>query len=113
MGVLAAALQYDKDFTWALQRINDKIYQLLTQGRWLSPASSTTKIRRHDIAEILLKVALNTKIQIQILLIIALQCLYSVSWALQRINELGLEVSQTSSFSDVYDMYSGWLNPRK
>jgi hypothetical protein len=31
-----------------------------------TPASSTTKTGRHDIAEILLKVALNTKIQIQI-----------------------------------------------
>jgi hypothetical protein len=30
-----------------------------------TPASSTTKTGRHDIAEILLKVALNTKIQIQ------------------------------------------------
>jgi hypothetical protein len=42
---------------------------LLAQGRWFSagtPASSTTKTGRHDIAEILLKVALNTKIQIQI-----------------------------------------------
>jgi hypothetical protein len=29
-------------------------------------ASSTTKTGRHDIAEILLKVALNTKIQFQI-----------------------------------------------
>ena len=40
-----------------------------SQGRWFSPgtpASSTTKTGRHDIAEILLKVALNTKIQIQI-----------------------------------------------
>jgi hypothetical protein len=41
---------------------------LLAQGRWFSPgtpASSTTKTGRHDIAEILqeilLKVALNTK----------------------------------------------------
>ena len=32
--------------------------QLLAQGRWFSPASSTTKTGRHDIAEILLKVAL-------------------------------------------------------
>jgi hypothetical protein len=42
---------------------------LLAHGRWFSlgtPASSTTKTGRHDIAEILLKVALNTKIQIQI-----------------------------------------------
>jgi hypothetical protein len=37
---------------------------LLGHGRWFSsgtPASSTTKTGRHDIAEILLKVALNTK----------------------------------------------------
>jgi hypothetical protein len=41
--------------------------QLLAHGRWFSPdtpASSTTKTGRHDIAEILLKVALNTKNQI-------------------------------------------------
>ena len=47
----------------------DKVYQLLAQGQWFSlgtPASSTTKTGSHDIAEILLKVALNTKIQIQI-----------------------------------------------
>jgi hypothetical protein len=30
----------------------------LAHGRWFSPASSTTKIGRHDIAEILLKVGL-------------------------------------------------------
>jgi hypothetical protein len=45
---------------------SDKVYQLLAQGRWFSsgtPASSTTKTGRHDIAEILLKVALNTKNQ--------------------------------------------------
>jgi hypothetical protein len=32
---------------------SDKIYQLLAHGRWFSPASSTTKTARHDIAEIL------------------------------------------------------------
>jgi hypothetical protein len=40
---------------------------LLAHGRWFypgTPASSTTKTGRHDIAEILLKVALNTKNQI-------------------------------------------------
>jgi hypothetical protein len=39
---------------------------LLAHGRWFSPgtpASSTTKTGRHDIAEILLKVTLNTKNQ--------------------------------------------------
>jgi hypothetical protein len=39
---------------------SDKVYQLLVHGRWFSPASSTTKTGRHDIAEILLKVALST-----------------------------------------------------
>jgi hypothetical protein len=40
---------------------SDKVYQLLAHGRWFSPgtpASSTTKTGCHDIAEILLKVAL-------------------------------------------------------
>jgi hypothetical protein len=38
---------------------------LLAHGRWFSPASSTTKTGRHNIAEILLKVALSTKNQIK------------------------------------------------
>jgi hypothetical protein len=49
-----------------LATASDKVYQLLVHGRWFSPgtpASSTTKTGRHDIAEILLKVALNTKNQ--------------------------------------------------
>ena len=46
---------------------SDKVCQLLAHGRWFPPgtlASSTTKTGRHDIAEILLKVALNTINQI-------------------------------------------------
>jgi hypothetical protein len=42
---------------------------LHAHGRWFSPgtpASSITKTGRHDIAEILLKVALNTKNQINL-----------------------------------------------
>jgi hypothetical protein len=49
-----------------LAAASDKVYQLLVHGLWFSPgtpASSTTKTDRHDIAEILLKVALNTKNQ--------------------------------------------------
>ena len=42
---------------------SDKVSQLLAHGRWFSLASSTTKTDRHDIAEILLKVALSTKNQ--------------------------------------------------
>jgi hypothetical protein len=44
-----------------LKSPKDLVYQLLAHGRWFSPgtqASSTTKSGRHDIAEILLKVAL-------------------------------------------------------
>jgi hypothetical protein len=51
-----------------LAAASDKVYQLLARGRWFSPgtpASSTTETGRHDIAEILLKVAFfNTKNQI-------------------------------------------------
>ena len=49
-----------------LAAASDKVYQLLAHGRWFSPgtlASCTTKAGRHDIAAILLKVALNTKNQ--------------------------------------------------
>jgi hypothetical protein len=49
---------------------SDKVYRLLAHGRWFSPgtpASSTTKTgcHDHDIAEILLKVALNPINQIK------------------------------------------------
>jgi hypothetical protein len=37
-----------------------KVCQWLVTGRWFSPVSSTNKTDRHDIADILLKVALNT-----------------------------------------------------
>jgi hypothetical protein len=45
---------------------SDKDYQLLAHDRWFSPgtpASSTAKTGHHDIAEILLKVALYIKNQ--------------------------------------------------
>jgi hypothetical protein len=38
---------------------------LLAHGQWFSPASSTTKTGRHDIAKALLKVALSTINQIK------------------------------------------------
>jgi hypothetical protein len=46
-----------------LAAASDKIYQLFAHDQGFSPgtqASSTTKTGRHDIAEILLKVALST-----------------------------------------------------
>ena len=51
-----------------LAAASDKVCHLLVYGRLFSPGiptSSTTKTGRHDIAEILLKVALNTKNQIK------------------------------------------------
>jgi hypothetical protein len=50
-----------------IEAASDKVYQLLANGRWFSPgtpASSTINTGRHDIAVILLKVALNTINQI-------------------------------------------------
>ena len=58
-------VNYKKECT-RLTATGDQVYQLHAQGRWFSPgtpASSTSKTGRHDTAEILLKVALNTKNQ--------------------------------------------------
>jgi hypothetical protein len=60
-----SAVNYKKGCT-RLVAAGDQVYQLLAHGQWFSPgtpASSTTKTGRHDIAEILLKVVLNTKNQ--------------------------------------------------
>jgi hypothetical protein len=69
-GFAPGFVNYKKGCT-RLTAASDKVYQLLAHGRWFSPASSTTKTDRHDIAEILLKVALNTKNQNQISFIVA------------------------------------------
>jgi hypothetical protein len=56
-------VNYKKGCT-RLAAASDKVYQLLAHGRWFSPgtpASSTTKTGRHDITEILLKMALKHK----------------------------------------------------
>jgi len=62
-GFAPGFVNYNKECT-RLATASDKAYQLLANGRWFSPgtpASSTTKTGRHNIAEILLKVALKTK----------------------------------------------------
>jgi hypothetical protein len=64
--VRARLCELQKECT-RLAAASDKVYQLLAHGRWLSPgtpAFSTIKTCCHDIAEILLKVELNTKNQI-------------------------------------------------
>jgi hypothetical protein len=65
-GLVPSFVNYKKG-TLRLAAASDKVYQLLVQGRWFSPgtpASFITKTGRHDISEILLKVALSTKIRI-------------------------------------------------
>jgi hypothetical protein len=52
-GFAPSFVNYKKGCT-RLAVASDKVYQLLAQGRWFSagtPASSTTKTGRHDIAE--------------------------------------------------------------
>ena len=65
LGFALDFVNYKKKWT-PLAAASDKVYQLTAQGRWFStvtPAFSTTTTGRHDIAEILLKVALNTNNQ--------------------------------------------------
>jgi hypothetical protein len=53
VGLAPSFVNYKKGCT-RLAAASDKVYQLLAQGRWFSqgtPASSTTKTGRHDIAE--------------------------------------------------------------
>jgi len=64
-GFAPVFVNYKKGCT-QLAATSDKAYHLHAHGRWFSPgtpSSSTTKTGHHDIAEILLKVALSTKNQ--------------------------------------------------
>jgi hypothetical protein len=54
----------DKKGCTRLAAASNKVYQLLAHSRWFSPdtpASSTTKAGRHDIAEILLNGIIHQK----------------------------------------------------
>jgi hypothetical protein len=64
-GFAPVFVNYKKGCT-RLPAASDTVYQILAHGWWFSPgtpSSSTTKTGRHDMAEILPKVALNTKNQ--------------------------------------------------
>jgi hypothetical protein len=64
-GFAPGFVNYKKGCTRLAAATSDKVYQLLADGRWFSPftpVSSTTKADRHDIAEILLKLAIKKKI---------------------------------------------------
>jgi hypothetical protein len=51
-----------KSHRWGVldKTLCDKVCQWLVAGQWFSPVSSTNTTDRHEISEILLKVALNT-----------------------------------------------------
>jgi hypothetical protein len=64
---LFPALLITKQACTRLAAGSDKVYQLLAHGRWFCPGTpsySTSKTGGLDIAEILLKVAINTNNQI-------------------------------------------------
>jgi hypothetical protein len=64
-GFAPGFVNYKKGFS-RLAAASDKVYQLIANSPWIFPgtsASFTTKTGRHDIAEILLKVALSIKTQ--------------------------------------------------
>ena len=68
-GFSPGIVNYKKGCT-RLATTSDKVYQLLAHNRWFSPgipASSTTKTGRHDIVEILLKVALKPQKSINLI----------------------------------------------
>ena len=72
-----------------LTAASDKVYKLHVYRRWFSPgtpASSTTKTGRHDIDEILLKVALNTINQIKTNQMKTLFLLENLEVQLQKLN---------------------------
>jgi hypothetical protein len=73
---------------------------LLAHGRWFSlgiPASSTTKTGRHDIAEILLKVASkhqkSNQIKSNLFLFVLFLCIFSFFFFLLHFNKIPMQYS--------------------
>jgi hypothetical protein len=90
---------------------SDKVYQLLVHGRWFSPgtpASSTTKTGRHDIVEILLKVALKLQKSINlykyVYIYILLTGIFSVSSSVMDFQFYGFNYIAVFSFHDFFHL---------
>jgi hypothetical protein len=91
--VVFVFFRFSKKRCTRLAAASAKVYQLLAHGRWFSPgtlASSTTKTGRHDIADILLKVALDTKKQSLVLFQQMVKLLYDYTDKLTLNNETAL-----------------------
>jgi hypothetical protein len=92
-GFAPGFVNYKKRCT-RLAAASDKVYQMLAHGRWFSPctsASSTTKTGRHNIAEILLKVALKHQKSIN-------QSINQSYWW-RRINEISILFGPSKMFA--------------
>jgi hypothetical protein len=89
----------------------DKVCQWLTASRWLSsgtPVSSTNKSDRYDIAEILLKVALNTTTitLVSSLRLVILMALYIYNLFLQKLFINWKMNYVLEQFNDVHEVCS-------
>ena len=96
-GFMPGFVNYKKGCT-RLTAATDKVYQLLAHVWWFSPgilASSTTKTGRHVIAEIWLKVALNTINQIK-----------SLGIKQQSINQCTNKTCKKLTSSKYYSLYN-------
>jgi hypothetical protein len=82
---------------------------VLAHGRWFSPASSTTKTGRHDIAEILLKVALNTINQIKSnhrILIPLARSIFNNIWEITDNRVSMMNIKNKSRYTGVFPLSS-------
>jgi hypothetical protein len=89
----------------------DKVCQWLTASQWLSsgtPVSSTNKSDRYDIAEILLKVALNTTTitLVSSLRLVILMALYIYNLFLQKLFINWKMNYVLEQFNDVHEAFS-------
>ena len=91
---------------------SDKVSQVLAHGRWFSPgtpASSTAKTGRHDIAEILLKVALNTINQIKSnhrILIPLARSIFNNIWEITDNRVSMMNIKNKSRYTGVFPLSS-------
>ena len=103
-GFTSGFVNYIKRGTW-LTAASDKAYQLLVHGQWFfpgTPASSTTKTGHHRIAEILLKIALNAKNHIKIIVLDITDFFFLLSFRCTQVKEV-LVLSSLGCSSTYYN----------
>ena len=106
-GFAPGIVNYKKGCT-RLAATSDKVYQSLAHGQWFSqgtPASSTTKTGRHDIAEILLKVALKHQNQIKSIYCLFFTDIFSCIWPISDKPTLwnGVNIQSSCSMGHLFN----------